>query len=117
VLAATALLVALGAWTYYAVEKSLREIRASTLSAELEAEVRALRASLNPETSIAALREVAIGERGELLAIDRKGALLSESRLSPGLRGSVLRSHLTEGIAASAETAAAAGRRGAALEP
>jgi predicted Ser/Thr protein kinase len=117
VLAATALLVALGAWTYYAVEKSLREIRASTLSAELEAEVRALRASLNPETSIAALREVAIGERGELLAIDRKGALLSESRLSPGLRGSVLRSHLTEGIAASAESADAAGRRGAALEP
>jgi predicted Ser/Thr protein kinase len=111
------LLVALGAWTYYAVEKSLREIRASTLSAELEAEVRALRASFNPETSITALREVAIGERGELLAIARDGKLLSESRLAPGLRGTVLRSQLAEGIAASADASDAAGRRGAALEP
>ena len=79
--------------------------------------MRALRASFNPETSIAALREVAIGERGELLAIDRNGVLLSESRLVQGLRGSVLRSRLAERIAASADAHDAAGRRGAALEP
>ncbi|MFY9317018.1 MAG: protein kinase [Burkholderiales bacterium] len=117
VLFATALLVGLGAWTYLAVEGSLREIRANTLSSELEAEVRALRSSQNPEASLAALREVAIGERGELFALDRGGVLLSESRLTPGLKGRVLRSQLADGVAASASAEDTAGRRGAALEP
>ena len=40
ILLSTALLFALGAWTYRAVEQSLREIRANTLAAELDAEVR-----------------------------------------------------------------------------
>ena len=42
VLVVSALLVALGYWTYSAVERSLRELRASTLASMLEAEVRAL---------------------------------------------------------------------------
>jgi serine/threonine-protein kinase len=42
VLAVSALLIALGYWTYSAVERSLRELRASTLAAMLEAEVQAL---------------------------------------------------------------------------
>jgi serine/threonine-protein kinase len=117
VLLSAALLVGLGAWTYSAVEDSLREIRANSLTAELEAEVRALRASTNPEASLAVLRDSAIGERGELLAVDRTGRVLSQSRLTPDLRGQILRTHLAEGIARSAEAADAAGRRGAALEP
>jgi len=116
-LLAAVLLVGLGAWTYYAVERSLREIRANTLGTELEAEVRALRASVNSQASLEALREIAIGERGELFAVDRNGTLLSESRLAPGQKNSVLRSHLAEGVAASASAADAAGRRGAVLEP
>jgi serine/threonine-protein kinase len=116
--------VGLGAWTYYAVEKSLREIRANTLSAELEAEVRALRASINPEASLAALREIVVGERGELFALDHEGVLRSESRLAPGLTGRALRESadgpltpLAQGVAASALAADAAGRRGSLLEP
>ena len=116
-LLAAALLVGLGAWTYYSVEGSLREIRANTLGAELEAEVRALRASVNTDASLAALRDIAIGERGELFAVDRAGTLLSESRLSPGSKGSSLRTRLAEGVAASAAAEDAAGRRGSQLEP
>jgi serine/threonine-protein kinase len=107
----------LGAWTYHAVEQSLREIRANTLAAELEAEVRALRGSSNTEASIAALGDVAIGERGELFAVDHEGVLRSESRLAPGLKGSGLRTPLAEGIAASARAGDTAGRRGALLAP
>jgi serine/threonine-protein kinase len=42
VLSTAALLTALGLWTYTAVERSLRELRAATLESMLEAEVRAL---------------------------------------------------------------------------
>jgi serine/threonine-protein kinase len=117
VLFAALLLVALGWWTYRAVENSLREIRANTLAAELEAEVRALRASSSPETMLATLREVTIGERGEVFAVAADGRVLSHSRLSPGLHDTTLRTRLAEGIAQSAAAADSAGRRGAALEP
>lgn len=42
VLLVSALLIALGYWTYRAVESSLRELRATTLASMLEAETRAL---------------------------------------------------------------------------
>jgi serine/threonine-protein kinase len=121
---ATLLLAGLGAWTYFAVEDSLRDIRANTLAAELEAEVRALRNSSNPEASLQALRDVSIGERGELFAVDRDGVLRSESRLVPGARGRPLRASgsgeltvLARSVRASADATDAAGRRGARLEP
>jgi serine/threonine-protein kinase len=42
VLASAASLIALGAWTYVAVERSLRELRAATLASTLEAQARTL---------------------------------------------------------------------------
>jgi len=138
VLASAAILIVLGLWTYSAVESSLREIRANTLAAELEAETRALRHSRDPDALLAALGEVAIGERGELFAVDARGVMRSESRfaqemvnhglLAPGarMRGSFeLRvpgegrplTRLAEGIAASAAATETSGRRGLLLDP
>jgi hypothetical protein len=117
VLFSMALLVALGWWTYDAVEGSLQDIRASTLAAELDAEVRALRSSANPQASLKALGEVVIGERGELFALDARGVLQTESRLAPGAQGSQLRTRLAEGVAASAQSGDSAGLRGARLDP
>jgi serine/threonine-protein kinase len=76
-----------------------------------------MRNSVNSEASLTALRDVAIGERGELFAVDQGGVLLSESRVAPELKGSALRSPLVEGVAASAGATDTAGRRGALLEP
>ncbi|MDW8469145.1 MAG: serine/threonine-protein kinase [Burkholderiales bacterium] len=85
-LAVCALLVALGAWTYRAVESSLREIRATSLAAKLDAEARALRYARDAAAPLASLGEVAIGERGELFALDARGVMQSESRFAHELR-------------------------------
>jgi hypothetical protein len=123
ILVVSFLLVALGLWTYRAVENSLRELRAGTLAAELDAEVRALRASTNLQASLDALGTAAIGERGELLAIDRNGIARSDSRLMPGLKGQALHAPgdgptaLAAGVTASAAATDPAGQRGSVLEP
>jgi serine/threonine-protein kinase len=81
------LLIALGGWTYHAVERSLRELRAATLSAMLEAQVRTL--GLWRETHpmskgelAAIVSAVRTGETGEAYAFDRAGVLLSKGRFA-----------------------------------
>ncbi|HET9734706.1 MAG TPA: serine/threonine-protein kinase [Burkholderiales bacterium] len=94
--AAIVLLVALGAWTYGAVEDSLREMRAGSMRALLATHTTALRATLEerlegaPASERAArIREVAaryaesagrLGESGEVFAFDARGAVLNPSR-------------------------------------
>ena len=50
VLAISAVLVALGYWTYRAVEGSLRELRAGSMKSLLDSEVNALRIWVTEET-------------------------------------------------------------------
>jgi serine/threonine-protein kinase len=93
---AIVLLVALGAWTYGAVEDSLREMRAGSMRALLATHTAALRATLEerlegapaPERA-ARIRETAaryaeaaghLGESGHVFAFDAQGAVLNPSR-------------------------------------
>ena len=89
-------LVALGYWTYRAVEGSLREMRASSMQALLATHAAALRATLEdrlegvPAAARAArVRETAaryaeaagrVGESGQVFAFDAGGAILNPSR-------------------------------------
>ena len=50
-LAAAALLLGLGYWTYHAVEGSLQELRAATMKSLLDAQVNALRVWVREEIS------------------------------------------------------------------
>jgi serine/threonine-protein kinase len=78
VLSASALLVALGWWTYRAVEDSLQEIRAVTMRSLLDAQVNALRLWVKEETGDAerVAREPAARQaiRDLLAAAQRPGA-------------------------------------------
>jgi serine/threonine-protein kinase len=90
------LLVALGAWTYHAVEESLREMRAASLRALLDTHAAALRATLEERLEgasagarAARIREMAaryaeaagqLGESGHVFAFDDQGAVLNPSR-------------------------------------
>jgi serine/threonine-protein kinase len=64
VLLGAAALLALGAWTYAAVERSLRELRAATMTSLLDAEVNALRVWMREEIGDAerVAREPAVRE-------------------------------------------------------
>jgi serine/threonine-protein kinase len=89
-------LVALGYWTYRAVEGSLREMRANSMQALLATHAAALRATLEdrlegvPSAERAArVRETAaryaeasgrLGESGKVFAFDTRGAILNPSR-------------------------------------
>jgi len=88
--------VALGLWTYRAVEGSLREMRADSMRALLATHAAALRATLEdrlegvPAAERAArVREAAaryaeasgrLGESGQVFAFDARGAILNPSR-------------------------------------
>jgi tRNA A-37 threonylcarbamoyl transferase component Bud32 len=90
------ILVALGAWTYRAVEGSLREMRANSMRALLATHAAALRVTLEErlEDAPAAERDVRIreaaaryaeaagrlGESGEVFAFDARGMILNPSR-------------------------------------
>jgi hypothetical protein len=89
VLALLAGLMLLGFWTYSAVERSLLELRAATLTSMLEAQVRTL--GIWSETHqvgdgrfAALLSAVRTGDTGEAYAFDRQGALVSQGRSAPG---------------------------------
>jgi serine/threonine-protein kinase len=114
---AIVLLVALGAWTYRAVEDSLRDMRAASLRALLDTHAAALRATIEEHLQDAApgqrearIRETAaryadaagqLGESGHVFAFDAQGAVLNPSRRgdttaillqrkAPGAEGMVL---------------------------
>jgi serine/threonine-protein kinase len=113
VLASTAALFALGAWTYAAVEGSLRELRAATMTSLLDAQVNALRiwvreeigdpARIAREPGLRAKAGAALGigqpaggvlaeilaaarpgATGDLFAFDANGKLLTPSRFGAG---------------------------------
>ena len=89
-------LLALGYWTYRAVEGSLREVRASSLQALLATHAVALRVTLEDRLEgvpaaerNARVREAAaryaeaagrLGESGQVFAFDARGAILNPSR-------------------------------------
>jgi serine/threonine-protein kinase len=78
VLTAAALLCALGYWTYYAVEGSLKDLRSATMRSLLEAQVNALRVWAREEIAdarrAAAEPRVAEAVAGVLAAAARPGA-------------------------------------------
>jgi serine/threonine-protein kinase len=90
------LLVALGAWTYRAVEDSLRDMRAASMRALLATHAAALQATLEerlegvaPGARDARIREVAaryaeaagrLGESGVVVAFDTRGTVLNPGR-------------------------------------
>jgi serine/threonine-protein kinase len=115
VLAAAALLLGLGFWTYRAVESSLQELRATTMKTLLDAQVNALRVLVREKigdgahnarepgvkdalTLLAAARP---GETGDLFAFDERGALLTPSRFDANRQFSLpgVRPEAREGIA------------------
>src|SRR5574341_1241304 len=78
VLITAVLLVALGWWTYSAVERSLHELRAATLTAMLEAQVRSLGIwrethQISDGQFATIVSAVRTGETGEAYAFDRAG--------------------------------------------
>jgi serine/threonine-protein kinase len=93
---ASLLLVALGAWTYFAVERSLHDMRAGSMRALLATHAAALRVTLEDrlEGAPAAERAVRIretaaryaeasgrlGESGQVFAFDASGAILNPTR-------------------------------------
>jgi serine/threonine-protein kinase len=113
------LLVSLGAWTYRAVEDSLREMRAASMRALLATHAAALRATLEerlegapPGAREARVRELSaryaeaagrLGESGVVVAFDARGAVLN-----PGREGETTATLLRR---------AEPGREGMALEP
>ena len=69
ILVVSVLLLALGYWTYRAVEGSLRELRADSMKALLDSQVLALRVSGQPSGGL--------GDSGEAFAFDAAGAILT----------------------------------------
>ncbi|HYN12356.1 MAG TPA: hypothetical protein VET51_06910, partial [Burkholderiales bacterium] len=72
ILVVSVLLLALGYWTYRAVEGSLRELRAESMKTLLDSQVNALRV-LGPQAA-------RFGQSGETFAFDALGTILTGER-------------------------------------
>jgi serine/threonine-protein kinase len=88
VLVVSALLFALGYWTYSQVERSLREIRSNTLQSQLDSGVNALRVWIGEETADAQrlAREARVREAIAALARDPGCSSSARARLDAVMR-------------------------------